>query len=136
MARRRACKGGNFFGVIGCGIAAWPLAARAQRPTLPVIGFLDSGSPDGMGDYLAAFHRGLGEAGYTEGKNVAIQYRWAQSDPTRLQKAAAELVGLQVTTIVSSRGLATARAAKAATSTIPVVFPTGSDPVHNGLVVS
>jgi putative ABC transport system substrate-binding protein len=115
--------------------AAWsPRAARAQQPAIPVIGFLDSGSPAGMTAYLAGFHQGLAETGFTEGKNLAIVHRWGQSRYDQLPALAAELVRLQVAVLVATRGPGPALAAKAATSTIPIVFQTGSDPVKDGLI--
>lgn len=111
-------------------------ALRAQEPALPVIGFLDKGSPIGMDANLAGFRQGLGENGYAEGKNVTIAYRWADNQNDRLPKLAAELVRLPVAVIAATRSSAPALAAKAATSTIPIVFQTGSDPVADGLVAS
>jgi putative ABC transport system substrate-binding protein len=125
----------EFFALVG-GAAAWPIAVRAQQPAIPVIGFLDSGFAAGMTSYLDGFRRGLREAGYIEGQNVAIEYRWAQGRLEQLKQFAAELANRPVDVIVGSRGPAPGLAAKAATATIPVVFQTGSDPVEIGLVAS
>jgi putative ABC transport system substrate-binding protein len=121
--------------IAGLGATALPFAARAQQ-SMPVIGFLDSGARTGMDANLAGFHRGLGEQGFTEGNNVAIEYRWAEGHYDRLPALAAEFVRRPVAVIAATRSNAPAAAAKAATSTIPIVFQTGSDPVATGLVAS
>jgi putative ABC transport system substrate-binding protein len=118
------------------GAAAWPLGARAQQPAMPVIGFLSSASPDAFGYLVAAFRRGLNDAGFIESQNVAIEYRWAQFQYDRLPALATELVRRPATVIVASGGVAPTVAAKAATTTIPIVFTTGTDPVKAGLVIS
>ena len=125
----------EFILAIG-GAATWPLGARAQQAAMPMIGFLDSGSSNGMDAYLDGFRSGLRETGYTEGQNVAVEYRWAEGQMDRLKKLAAELASRPVDLIVGSRGPAPGLAAKTATSTIPIVFQTGSDPVEIGLVAS
>jgi ABC-type uncharacterized transport system substrate-binding protein len=125
----------EFMTLLG-GAAAWPVSARAQPPTMPVIGFLDPRSPDALADRLRAFHRGLKDAGYIERENVAIEYRWAENQMDRLPALAAELVGLRVGVIISPGGLASTLAAKQATTTIPIVFAISDDPVRLGLVAS
>jgi putative ABC transport system substrate-binding protein len=123
----------EFIALLGAATAC-PLAARAQA--MPVIGFLDSGTSVGMEQNLAGFHRGLGETGFVEGKNVVVEYRWAQGHYDRLPALAAELVRRPVAVIAATRSPAPALAAKSKTSTIPIVFQTGSDPVKDGIVAS
>jgi putative ABC transport system substrate-binding protein len=127
----------NRRGVIGLmgGTATWPLAARAQQPTLPVIGFLNPASPDGMGDRLRGFRRGLKESGYVEGENVAVEYHWADNQVERVPALAADLVRRRVAVIVATGALA-ASAATTATKAIPIVFLAAEDPVRLGLVAS
>ena len=125
----------EFIALLG-GAAAWPLAARAQQPALPVIGFLNSESPTTYAAPLAAFRRGLSETGYVEGRNVAVEYRWAEGQYQRLPGLAANLVKHRVTVIATPGSSVATIAAKAATTTIPIVFLIATNPVEVGFVTS
>jgi putative ABC transport system substrate-binding protein len=126
----------DFIKVVAGSAAAWPLAARAQQPAMPVIGFISSRSPDESASAVVAFRQGLAEAGYVEGQNVEISFRWAEGDYDRLPMMAADLARRQVTAILATGGNPPVFAVKAATATIPIVFIIGSDPVEVGFVAS
>jgi putative ABC transport system substrate-binding protein len=126
----------DFISLIGGVVATWPLATRAQQPQMPVIGFIGTSSPELYAIRLSVFREGLKEAGYVEGQNVSIEYRWAQDDVGRLPALAADLVQRRVNVIVAGSGTPGAVAAKAATTTIPIVFAVAVDPIKIGLVES
>jgi putative tryptophan/tyrosine transport system substrate-binding protein len=126
----------DFLTFLGASAAAWPLAASAQQPRIPVIGFVHSGSSDGFQDFVQAFRQGLSETGHVEGRNVAIEYRWADGQIDRIPELVADLVRRRVNLVVATGGGTGARAVSAASATIPILFQTAGDPVQAGLVAS
>jgi putative ABC transport system substrate-binding protein len=124
----------DFITLLGGGVAGWPLAGGAQQPAMPVIGYLGAESPTAFASRVSAFRQGLGETGFVEGRNVAIEFRWAEGQHNRLPALAADLAGRPVNVIVAPGGAPAALAARSATTTIPIVFEMGADPIAMGLV--
>jgi putative ABC transport system substrate-binding protein len=124
----------DFIKAIAGSAAVWPLATRAQQPAVPTVGYLSGNAPEQNSDLVAAFAKGLSETGFVEGRNVALEYRWARFEADRLFGLATDLVRGQVSLIAALGGADPVRAAKAATTTIPIVFVTGTDPVESRLV--
>src|SRR5215510_4262886 len=126
----------DFILLLGGAASAWPVVTRAQQPAMPVIGYLGAQSPAAFASRVTAFRQGLGDTGYVEDRNVAIEFRWAEGQHDRLPALAAELVAGRVAVIVAPGGAPAAIAAKSATTTIPIVFEMGADPIAMGLVTS
>jgi hypothetical protein len=125
----------GFISLLGCAAAAWPVAGRAQQRAMPLVGYLNNGSPESDASRLTGLRRGLNENGYVEGRSLVIEYRWAENQADRLPELAADLVQLRVSAMVTA-GLSSTLAAKAATASIPIVFSVAADPVQLGLVAS
>src|SRR5438874_474550 len=125
----------HFTTLLGAAMA-WPLVARSQQPAMPVVGYLTAGTPEASANTVAAFRRGLSETGFVEGRSVAIEYRWAQNELARLPDLVTDLIQRRVAVIATPGSLAAALDAKAATTTIPIVFSTAGDPVRIGIVAS